>query len=123
VAFVGSEDLVAAAETRLGRRLPEPHRRRLIRQNGGEVAAAGEDWTLYPVWDDTDRRTVARTSNHIIRENEVLRRESPELIPSAFVAIADNGAGDMLVLGPETDEILHWDHETGLFTEVAVVWA
>ena len=122
MAFPGSEDLVAAAEARLGRRLPEPHRRRLIRQNGGDVEAAREDWTLYPVWDDTDRRTVARTSNHIIRENEGLRRESAGLMPSGFVAIAENGAGDLLVVGPEADEILHLDHETGLLTEVAVRW-
>ena len=74
------------------------------------------------MWDDTDRRTVARTSNHIIRENEGLRRESAGLMPSGFVAIAENGAGDLLVVGPEADEILHLDHETGLLTEVAVRW-
>jgi len=122
MAFPGSEDLVAVAEAGLGRRLPQPHRRRLIRENGGEVEAAGEDWTLYPVWDDLDRRTIARTSNHVVRENEVLRREAPRLRPPGLVAIADNGAGDLLLLGPETDEILHWDHETGLLTEVAVRW-
>jgi len=37
MAFPGSEDLVAVAEAGLGRRLPQPHRRRLIRENGGEI--------------------------------------------------------------------------------------
>jgi len=122
MAFAGSEDLVAAAEVALGRRLPELHRRRLIRKNGGEVQAAGEAWTLYPVWDDTDRKTVARTANHLIRENEALRRDWPDLIPPGFIAIADNGSGDLLVLGPERDDVLTWDHETGRSATVEVQW-
>ncbi len=120
--FAGSEDLVSAAEAVLGRRLPEMHRQRLIRSNGGEIEAADEYWTLYPVWDGTDRKTVARTANHLIRENEALRREWPDVMPPGFVAIADNGGGDMLVLGPERDDVLFWDHETGRLAPVAVRW-
>lgn len=70
MAFPGSEELVAAAEARLGRRLPEAHRERLLRENGGEVRADRQTWTLYPVWDASNRKTIARTANHIIRENE-----------------------------------------------------
>jgi hypothetical protein len=54
MAFPGSEELIAAAEATLGRRLPDAHRTRLIRENGGEVHAARDHWTLYPVWDRTD---------------------------------------------------------------------
>ena len=122
MAFPGSEDLVAAAENALGRRLPEAHRSRLIRENGGEVEAAGEIWTLYPVWDDTDRKTVARTTNHILRENLALRRDWPDVMPPGFVAIADNGGGDMLVLRPGEVDVLYWDHETGRLSRVRVHW-
>jgi hypothetical protein len=42
--FAGSEELVVAAEHGLGRRLPERHRQRLIRSNGGEMYTAdGEE--------------------------------------------------------------------------------
>ena len=53
MAFAGSDALVVAAEKVLMRRLPEPHRERLIRENGGEIRAAGDVWTLFPVWDPT----------------------------------------------------------------------
>jgi SMI1 / KNR4 family (SUKH-1) len=122
MAFAGSEDLVAAAEATLGRRLPKAHRQRLIRRNGGEVEVAGESWTLYPVWDATDRKTVARTAAHIIRENEVLRREWQDVLPPGVIAIADNGGGDLLVLEPETETVLLWDHETGRLQPVTVSW-
>ena len=94
----------------------------MIRKNGGEIEAAGETWTLYPVWDNTDRKTVARTANHIIRENQALRRDWPDVMPPGFIAIADNDGGDMLVLGPDEDDVLYWDHETGELAHVAVHW-
>lgn len=123
MAFAGTEELLVAAEHELGRRLPEPHRNRLIRENGGEVQAADETWTLYPVWDPTSRKTMGRTANHIIRENESLRRDWPDILPDGHIAIADNGGGDLLVLAPEADEIRFWDHETGELIPVSVKWS
>jgi hypothetical protein len=120
--FPGSEALVAAAEARLGRRLPEPHRQRLIRANGGEVLAIRGVWTLYPVWDPTDRKTMGRTANHIVRENDALRADWPGRLPDGYLAIADDGGGDLLVLAPGEDEVRHWDHETGALSIVEVRW-
>ncbi len=120
--FPGSEELVAAAETQLGRRLPEAHRVRLARENGGEVRADRQSWTLYPVWDASNRRTIARTANHILRENEAHRRDWPDILPPNHFAIADNVGGDLLVLGPEADTVLFWDHETGALAPVVVKW-
>ena len=122
MSFPGSEELVAAAEAKLGRRLPEAHRTRLIEENGGEIRAAGEHWTLYPVWDPSDRKTIGRTANHILRENEALRREWPDVLPDGFIAIADNGGGDLLVLPPGGDVVRLWDHETGELSPVRVTW-
>jgi SMI1/KNR4 family protein SUKH-1 len=122
VAFAGSEALVAAAEEKLGRRLPEPHRERLIRENGGEIRAAGEVWTLYPVWDPTDRKTMGRTASHIVRENGALRDDWPEMLPDGALAIADNAGGDLLVIVPGDDAIRSWDHETGEMSVATVRW-
>ena len=122
MAFAGSEELVAAAEAVLGRTLPEAHRTRLIRENGGEIRAMRDTWTLFPVWDPTNRKTMGRTANHIVRENEALRRDWPDVLPERWVAIADNGAGDYLVLSPADDVVRFWDHETGELTPVQARW-
>src|SRR5688572_12789371 len=122
MAFPGSEELVAEAEAILGRRLPELHRDRLIRLNGGEVRAAGQTWTLYPVRDGSNRRTIARTASHVLRENEALRRDWPDALPAGYLAIADNGGGDLLVLAPDDDRVQVWDHEAGEVTPVTVTW-
>jgi hypothetical protein len=121
--FPGSQQLVDKAESSLGRRFPPELRTRFIQQNGGSVIAAGETWSLFPVWDPTDRKTAARTANHVIRENEALRREWPEALPPGFIAIADNDGGDYLVLGPTADDVLLWDHETRATRAVKVAWA
>jgi hypothetical protein len=120
MAFPGSEDLVAAAEAALGRTLPEAHRSRLIRENGGEIRAMRVTWTLFPAWDPTDRKTMGRTAGHILRENKALRRDWPDALPDRWVAIADNGGGDYLVLSPGDEVVRFWDHETGELTPVDV---
>ena len=122
MAFAGSEELVAAAEAKLGRRLPEVHRARLIRENGGEIRALRDHWTLYPVWDSSNRKTMGRTANHILRENEALRRDWPDMLPEGFIAIADNGTGDLLVLSPGDNDVRFWDHETSELSPVKVKW-
>jgi len=109
-------------EARLGRRLPAEHRERLIRENGGEIEAAGDSWTLYPVWDSTNRKTMGRTANHIVRENEALRKDWADILPAGVIAIADNAGGDLLVLLPEKDDVFDWDHETGAISPVKVTW-
>ena len=94
--------MVAATEARLGRLLPAEHRERLIRENGGEIETVGDTWTLFPVWDATNRKTMGRTANHIVRENEALRKDWSDILPAGVIAIADNAGGDLLVLLPET---------------------
>jgi hypothetical protein len=55
-------------------------------------------------------------------ENEAHRRDWPDIFPSNHFAIADNGGGDVLLLGPDGDDVLFWDHETGDMTPVNVKW-
>ena len=66
---------------------------------------------------------MGRTANHIIRENEALRRDWPDVLPVGHIAIAANGGGDYLVLAPGRDDVWFWDHETGDLSKVTVRWA
>ncbi len=119
--FPVSEGVIVAAERNLGRRLPDPLRHRLLRSNGGSVVADGERWHVLPVWDPTNRRTIARTTSHIGRQTAGLRQELPDLFPATHLAIAVYDYGDYLVVAP-SDEIERWSHETGATRSVEVSW-
>lgn len=115
------EAFILEAEQELGARLPASYRRALARSNGGEIEAAGDVWQLHPIADRSDRKRIARTANHILREAAVLR-DWPGF-PVGALAIAANGSGDRLVLvrGPTAFEpAIHlWSHETGTLEPVA----
>jgi hypothetical protein len=116
-----SEESLVAAEAALGRPLPRHLRERLLQDNGGEIVADGDDWHLFPVWDPTDRRTVRRTANHIVRENAEAREW--ESFPQGAVAVASNGTGDLLVVCEGSDEIRLWRHDSGELEAVhAITW-
>ncbi|WP_237757822.1 SMI1/KNR4 family protein, partial [Anaeromyxobacter sp. PSR-1] len=65
MAYPAAESLIREAETRLGRSLPVALRNRLIKNNGGSVRTADDDWELFPVWDPTDRGTMRKTACHM----------------------------------------------------------
>lgn len=111
---------IESAERDLGARLPDPLRRRLIRDNGGEVEVVGDTWQIHPVWDDTTPKTASRTSNHVVRETREAR--SWPSFPPDGVAIASNGSGDLLIVRRGSDLVQSWDHETGELRPVDVVW-
>jgi len=120
MAFPVSERRVETAEQQLGRSLLPEHRARLLRNNGGEVFCDGDSWQLHPVWDDTDRRTIARTTNHIVRETE--EAMSWDDFPRDAVAVASDGSGNILVVRSGRHEVERWDHETGECSIVTVDW-
>ena len=112
-----TEEYVAAAERALGRTLPAWLRARLMRENGGTVAAGGEYWELHCVLDTRDRRHATRSASHIVRETAVAR--GWEGFPADAVAIAHNGGGDRLVLLPDVDDekafdllVYRWQHDS-----------
>jgi SMI1 / KNR4 family (SUKH-1) len=120
MAFPVSEQRIEAAERELGRRLLPEHRARLQRNNGGEVACDDDAWQLHPVWDDSDRRTIARTTGHIVHETEeALNRVN---FPSDAIAIASDGSGNLLVVRFGSPRVERWDHETGECSPVSVDW-
>jgi hypothetical protein len=123
VAFPVDEARIAAAEEALGRRLPHGLRERLRRDNGGEIPVEGypgdDVWQLHPVWDDGDRKRMARTASHVVRETD----EHGELLPEGTVVIGDNGSGDLLVLPAGSDNPAWWDHETGDLQPITTDWS
>ena len=121
MAFNVSEEFVKAAEEVLGARLPESYRKSMQVENGGEVEAMSDYWTLVPIQDRSDRKRIARTSYDIIRET----RDMAEWVgwPETAIKIAQNGTGDVLLFMIEgsacASEVYHWAHETGETTKIA----
>lgn len=115
------ERFLLAAEHELGARLPVSYRAAMLRSNGGEILTDDDEWELYPIADTSDRKRLARTSQHVLKETASCR-EWPRF-PATALAIAGNGAGDHLVLVREGDSfqptVFAWRHDTGALEEVA----
>jgi len=122
--FPITNEEIVKTETKLGVRFPLSFRVRMMRDNGGEIDAADDDWQLIPILDTSDRKRLTRTCNDIIRETTAMR--SWRGFPADAYVIAQNGAGDCLILRKyERDSqslaepIYLWDHETGDVTLLA----
>jgi len=115
---------VKATEAKLSVRFPLAFVARMLKVNGGEVAAGGDVWNLYPILDMSDRTRLKRTCNDVVYETQSARRWPG--FPVDAVAIGGNGCGDQLILLPDplmTDKlqarVFWWDHETDNVTTVA----
>src|SRR5262249_17202933 len=123
MAFPLDIQFVKRAEAKLGRKLPLGYVVKMCRDNGGEVATGSDEWWLYPIFDDSDRKRLKRTCNDIVRET-ALARERPGFAPGAL-AIGSNGGGEWLVLLADrdtdryTEAVYWWDHETDELNKVA----
>jgi len=115
VPFPVEKKYIERAELELGLAFPEEYASRLRRENGGEVEVAGDTWQLHPVFDDSDRKRITRTANHLVKETESARKWRG--FPPDAISIGANGSGDRLILLPEGDRfgdaVFLWDHETG----------
>ena len=109
--FPVDERWIQQAESELGRALPAWLRSRLMSDNGGELVVDGEAWSLYPVWDSSDRKRMARTGNHLVLETREARKW--KTFPRNAIAIAANGFGDHVILRTDSDLPELWEHETG----------
>jgi hypothetical protein len=111
-------------EQKLSVRFPLSFRDKMIRDNGGHIEAADDDWWLYPFLDTSDKKRIARTCNDIVRETKQMK-EWPRF-PAAAVPIAGNGTGDQLIFLPRETmpeelglTVFWWDDATGEVQEVA----
>ena len=116
-----AESFIEEAERELGAKLPASYRAAMVLANGGEVEVLDDVWQLHPIADTSDRKRLARTANHVLRENESLRGWTS--FPASALAIAANGSGDQLVFlrsANSFESAVHlWSHETGELEQVA----
>ena len=119
--FPIAENYILDAEAALRAKLPERYRSWIARSNGSEVEAQHETWQVHPLEDRTDRKRLARSANHVVRETEQARKWPT--FPAAAIAIASNGTGDLLVLQKRasafTDTVYLWSHESGELLPIA----
>lgn len=115
---------VAETERKLGVMLPSSYVAKMVKLNGGKVATPPDVWTLYPIFDESDKKRLSRTCNDVVRETQAAK-DWPDF-PTNAVAIGANGCGDQLVFIPQPDapellgrEVYWWDHETGQLHKVA----
>lgn len=121
MAFDVSEKYVAAAESNLEVRLPETYRDAMKKENGGTRKSASDLWSIIPIFDQSDRKRMSRTSNDIVRETKAM--SSWTGWPPKAICIAQNGTGDALIFlreGAVCDGTVYlWNHETGSVKMVA----
>jgi len=122
--FATEERFIRDAEAKLGVRLPQTLRARLLSSNGGEVALDDDVWQLHPVFDTSDHKRSSRTANDVVRETASAREWRG--FPPHAVAVGANGAGDVLVLLPSErdssgldERVYVWHHETAKVVLVA----
>lgn len=105
-------------------KFPASFRTKMMAENGGEVATPPDAWILYPFYDTSDRKRIARTCNDIGRETESARKWTG--FPPDAIAIGSNGGGDQLILLRSSSDssildpgVFWWDQETGEIQPVA----
>src|ERR1051325_6707337 len=96
--FPVAEQFIVETEPKLGVSFRPAFRARMCRNNGGELSTDEDDWQLFPFFDTSDRKRIARTTNDIVRETASAC--SWRGFPPEAVAIATNGTGDKLVFLP-----------------------
>ncbi|MGI3062584.1 SMI1/KNR4 family protein [Vibrio alginolyticus] len=115
MAFNLTEEQLVNTEVELGARLPHDYRESMKANNGGEATTEEDDWELYPIKDNSDRKRLARTCNNIIAETKACFGLGN--FPHHALAIASNGLGDQMVFLKESEqfmpEVYVWLHETG----------
>ncbi|MBH5329555.1 SMI1/KNR4 family protein [Eikenella sp. S3360] len=118
---------IQAAEQALGIRFPPRFKARLVAENGGEILLepGNEDssFLLLPVFDQSDKKRLRRTCNHIAKETAAARANWPGF-PAQAVVIGDNQGGELLVLLPQSPQQLGetlfvWSSDGGELEEVA----
>jgi hypothetical protein len=121
VPFDLGESFLTTAEAALGARLPDSYRKSMLCSNGGELHAAGDNWQQHPIADTSDRKRLARSANHVLRETEALRKWPG--FPANALSIASNGSGDSLLFlqhGASFEPTVYaWSHETQSLSKVA----
>lgn len=121
--FPIDEKYIAQTEQQLGLVFPPCFKAKMIEMNGGEVVADNDLWQLLPFFDQSDKKRIKRTCNHIIYETKQAQQWLG--FPADAIAIASNGSGDLLLFKKIENvqqleaTIYRWSHETAALKVVA----
>jgi len=119
--FPLSETELKKTEEAIGATLPESYRNSMMQNNGGAVEAYDEVWELFPIQDQSSKKLISRTCNHVLKETESAQ-EWPNFHENAL-AIGENGSGDYLIIFQEGQKfepgVFAWFHEDGALVTVA----
>lgn len=97
--------------------LPVEYKEAMAKENGGMVESNDEDWELFKITDQTNKKTIAKTWNNVKKETMTARQWKG--FPSNAIAIGESSCGDKLILFPENNFIYQWSHETALIEKIA----
>jgi hypothetical protein len=119
--FPLSDEELRKTEKEIGAELPSSYRNGMMIDNGGFIKVRGEEWQLFPIRDQSSRKLITRTANHILEETKSAQEWAA--YPENALAIAANDYGDLLVMlrtvkGFEPQVFL-WSHEDGSIELVA----
>ena len=120
---------IAETEHRLGATFPAVFKMYVSRSNGDQVWIDDEVWFLFRLRDRTSQETLRRTAVDICYETESALTSNVGF-PADGVAIAENGAGDWLLLRREGDRLgvavwmfrLHGGELVRALDNVAELW-
>lgn len=121
--FPVEEKYIIQTEQKLGVKFPASFRKKMMVDNGGEIATDADAWQLFPFLDTSDKTRLKRTCNDIVRETASAKEWDG--FPEDAVAIGTNGEGDQLILLPSAghDElqsaVFWWNHETRTVQKIA----
>lgn len=89
---------IVQAESQLGVRFPASFTSPMMMNNGDAVTFLNRTWVVHPFFDDSSRRRLSRSANHLVLET--IGARSLEWFPQEAVCIASGDDGDRLVLLP-----------------------
>jgi hypothetical protein len=114
------EKNILQSEEELNFVFPKSFKEKMQKENGGVLFISNEEWLLYPFFDNSDKRRIKRTSNHIVLETHNAKQW--DSFPRNGIAIAGNGFGDQLIfLVNNSQNIFVWRHDSGLLSDLGLI--
>lgn len=114
--FPVDEKYILETEELLNFNFPTEYKEAMKKMNGGEINIMDDYFTIFPIFDKTDRKRISRTCNSVDKETTLAREF---FISENAVAIAGDGGGNYLILFPNDPAVYFWHHENENPTKVA----
>ena len=111
------EKYIQKSELHFQGSFPASYRNSMKSENGGTVATEDDYWELFPIFDETNKKSIAKTIYNIVKETEKLKNTPG--FPDNAIAIGENGCGDILIIFPDQNQVHKWFHESHSFELIA----